>query len=110
MLCWVIEPSTLTSASPMLTVYIWVLSLCEGNVMCEQYHVWVVSIWPITAESLVHNLFQIDTEYRKIWDHYAGKLEIIDRDPEGECEVLHWIMKYPVSILKSLVKINILFA
>ncbi|XP_031568420.1 stAR-related lipid transfer protein 7, mitochondrial-like [Actinia tenebrosa] len=38
---------------------------------------------------------QIDTEYRKIWDHYAGKLEIIDRDPESECEVLHWIMKYP---------------
>ncbi|KAK3727039.1 hypothetical protein QZH41_012562 [Actinostola sp. cb2023] len=38
---------------------------------------------------------QVDTEYRKVWDKYAAKLDIIDRDPESECEVLHWIMKYP---------------
>lgn len=40
---------------------------------------------------------QIDTEYRKVWDKYAAKLDIIERDPEGDSEVLHWIMKYPVS-------------
>ncbi|EDO46303.1 predicted protein, partial [Nematostella vectensis] len=38
---------------------------------------------------------QIDTNYRKQWDQYAIKLDVIDKDPAGDCEVLHWIMKYP---------------
>lgn len=38
---------------------------------------------------------QVDTEYRKVWDKYADKLDIIGRDPQSNCEVLHWIMRYP---------------
>jgi len=38
---------------------------------------------------------QVDTEYRKVWDKYAAKLDIIDKDPQSGNEVLHWIMKYP---------------
>lgn len=40
---------------------------------------------------------QVDSDARKQWDLYATKLETIDADHHTGSEVVHWIMKYPVS-------------
>ncbi|XP_002734940.1 stAR-related lipid transfer protein 7, mitochondrial-like [Saccoglossus kowalevskii] len=38
---------------------------------------------------------QLDIEYRKVWDKLIMKLEVIDKDPKSDSEVVHWIMHYP---------------
>ena len=40
---------------------------------------------------------QVDHDARKEWDAYVVKLATVDKDPASGCEVIHWIMKYPVS-------------
>lgn len=58
----------------------------------------------VPAKTFFH--VQLDTEYRKRWDKLVIKLDIIDRyknnlnancDENAGNEVLHWVMKYPVS-------------
>lgn len=36
-------------------------------------------------------------ESRKEWDSYIVKLEAIDRDSRTGSEIIHYILKYPVS-------------
>ncbi|KAM7284480.1 stAR-related lipid transfer protein 7, mitochondrial [Ixodes scapularis] len=43
---------------------------------------------------------QTDTEYRKRWDKLVIKLDIIDREAKGGCEVVHWVMQYPFPMYK----------
>jgi len=43
-------------------------------------------------------LLQVDHERRKNWDDYAGDLVVLDRDKLTNSRLLHWIMKYPVSL------------
>ncbi|XP_062586735.1 stAR-related lipid transfer protein 7, mitochondrial-like [Saccostrea cucullata] len=40
---------------------------------------------------------QIDLDYRKKWDHYVVKLEVIDQDPVSKSEVVQWITDYPAT-------------
>ncbi|KAK3095724.1 hypothetical protein FSP39_018097 [Pinctada imbricata] len=40
---------------------------------------------------------QVDLEYRKTWDAYLVDLNVVDRDKESGCEVVHWVTKYPVT-------------
>ncbi|XP_061184284.1 stAR-related lipid transfer protein 7, mitochondrial-like [Saccostrea echinata] len=40
---------------------------------------------------------QIDLEYRKKWDHYVVKLEVIDKDPGSKSEVVQWVTNYPAT-------------
>ena len=42
-------------------------------------------------------LFQVDNEYRKVWDKFVLKLDVLDRHPINDSEVLHWVTKFPVS-------------
>ena len=43
-------------------------------------------------------LFQTDIEYRKKWDKLVIKLDVIDKEGvDGGCEVMHWVMHYPVN-------------
>ena len=42
-------------------------------------------------------LFQMDEETRMSWDLNLKKLKTVDSDPVSECEVVHWVMKFPVS-------------
>lgn len=46
---------------------------------------------------------QTDIEYRKKWDKLVIKLDVIDKDDKSNCEVMHWVMHYPVS---SCIKCN----
>ena len=41
---------------------------------------------------------QVDNEARKVWDTYVVKLDTVDRDPNTGSEIVHWILKYPVSM------------
>ena len=50
---------------------------------------------------------QANNEERKEWDTYALKLETVDRDSQTESEVVHWILKYPVSELNVFVQENL---
>lgn len=53
---------------------------------------------------------QRDLEFRKEWDRLVLKLDVIDSEPRIEFEpsgyedsgneLVHWIMKYPVSIFQ----------
>ena len=57
---------------------------------------------------------QAKNEERKEWDTYALKLETVDRDPQTGSEVVHWVLKYPVSELPHMLTVchstwNILF-
>ena len=45
-----------------------------------------------------HTYIQVNSEARKLWDTYALRLETVDYDPHTGSEVVHWVMKYPVSI------------
>ena len=45
-----------------------------------------------------HTHTQIDNDLRKTWDNFALKLETVDSDPRTGSDVIHWIMKYPVSV------------
>nr|XP_033805741.1 stAR-related lipid transfer protein 7, mitochondrial [Geotrypetes seraphini]XP_033805742.1 stAR-related lipid transfer protein 7, mitochondrial [Geotrypetes seraphini] len=38
---------------------------------------------------------QLDTEYRKKWDALIIQLDVIDRDPVTDSEVVHWITHFP---------------
>ncbi|XP_022080768.1 stAR-related lipid transfer protein 7, mitochondrial-like isoform X3 [Acanthaster planci] len=38
---------------------------------------------------------QLDLEYRQVWDKYAIKLDVVDRDNETGSEVIHWVTHYP---------------
>ncbi|XP_011455186.3 stAR-related lipid transfer protein 7, mitochondrial [Magallana gigas] len=40
---------------------------------------------------------QLDLEYRKKWDHYVVKLDVIDKDPQSKSEVVQWITNYPAT-------------
>lgn len=42
--------------------------------------------------------FQVDNEYRAVWDQFVLKLDVVDLDPMSGSEVLHWVTKFPVSI------------
>ena len=44
-----------------------------------------------------HTHTQVDNELRKSWDSFALKLETVDSDPRTRSDVIHWVMKYPVS-------------
>ena len=41
----------------------------------------------------------MDEETRMSWDLYLTKLKTVDSDPGSGCEVVHWVMKFPVSSL-----------
>lgn len=43
---------------------------------------------------------QTDTEYRKRWDSLVIKLDIIDKEAKGGCEIVHWVMHYPFPMYK----------
>lgn len=45
---------------------------------------------------------KLDLEYRKKWDHYVVKLDVIDKDPQSKSEVVQWITNYPVSTTKTI--------
>lgn len=45
---------------------------------------------------------KLDLEYRKKWDHYVVKLDVIDKDPQSKSEVVQWITNYPVSTAKTI--------
>lgn len=45
-------------------------------------------------------ILKLDLEYRKKWDHYVVKLDVIDKDPQTKSEVVQWITNYPVSTVK----------
>lgn len=47
----------------------------------------------ITAEDFLH--VQMDTEYRKEWDHTAISLDVIDNDPFDNQQVIYWEMQWP---------------
>ncbi|XP_077992298.1 stAR-related lipid transfer protein 7, mitochondrial-like [Glandiceps talaboti] len=47
----------------------------------------------ITAKDFF--LVQLDVEYRKVWDKLVIKLDVIDKDEDSDCEVVHWVMHYP---------------
>ena len=47
---------------------------------------------------------QVDHTCRKHWDTYVEKLETVDVDHETGCEVVHWIMKFPVCVYTNLCK------
>ncbi|XP_038045710.1 stAR-related lipid transfer protein 7, mitochondrial-like [Patiria miniata] len=38
---------------------------------------------------------QLDLEYRKVWDQYAIKLDVVDQDDDTGSEVIHWVTHYP---------------
>nr|XP_022346031.1 stAR-related lipid transfer protein 7, mitochondrial-like [Crassostrea virginica] len=40
---------------------------------------------------------QIDLEYRKKWDHFVVKLDVIDKDPQSKSEVVQWVTNYPAT-------------
>lgn len=42
---------------------------------------------------------QLDLEYRKVWDKYVIQLDCVDKDPEEESEVIHWVTHFPVSLI-----------
>ena len=50
----------------------------------------------------VFDCIQVNNEDRKSWDLYALKLETIDRDVRTGSEVVHWVLKFPVSLLYTL--------
>lgn len=47
-------------------------------------------------------IIKLDLEYRKKWDHYVVKLDVIDKDPQSKSEVVQWITNYPVSTAKTI--------
>ena len=50
------------------------------------------------AHTHTHTHTQIDNDLRKTWDNFALKLETVDSDPRTGSDVIHWVMKYPVSV------------
>ena len=44
------------------------------------------------------SLWQVKEEARLSWDAYATQLKTVDFDPSSGCEVVHWVMKFPVSV------------
>ena len=53
--------------------------------------------------------FQVDNEYRAVWDQFVLKLDVVDLDPMSGSEVLHWVTKFPVSIYLHAIQWNINF-
>lgn len=41
--------------------------------------------------------WQVDLGYRKTWDKLVIKLEVVDQDDKTSCEVVQWVMHFPVS-------------
>ena len=60
-----------------------------------------MSMQPINV--ILTNLFQVKHENRKSWDAYVQQLETVDLDTESGSEVVHWVMKFPVSYIIVLV-------
>ena len=40
---------------------------------------------------------QVDLGFRKTWDKLIIKLDVVDKDEDTSCEVVHWVMHFPVS-------------
>ncbi|CAK9298620.1 unnamed protein product [Gordionus sp. m RMFG-2023] len=38
---------------------------------------------------------QVDTEYRKKWDKYVLNLDMLQRNPKMDCEVIRWVVCFP---------------
>lgn len=47
----------------------------------------------ITAEDFL--FVQTNTKYRREWDNTAVKLDIVDKDPEDDQEIIYWEMLWP---------------
>ena len=42
-------------------------------------------------------LLQMDADVRLQWDSYLSAMEVVDRDPLTGTDLLHWVIKLPVS-------------
>lgn len=54
-------------------------------------------------------ILQIDENLRKSWDHYVAKLRTVDYDKISDCGLVHWVMKYPVSVHHSLIIVTYIY-
>ena len=46
-------------------------------------------------------LLQMDADVRLQWDSYLSVMELVDRDPLIGTDLLHWVIRLPVSELAA---------
>lgn len=87
-----------------LMCMLWALQLVQCSVpnsmlLCFFFRTccWAISIRVMYCYMHLFCMLQVDHERRKGWDSYVQRLETIDMDPVSGSEVVHWVMRFPVS-------------